>query len=43
MGTELSSTDSEMTDMLKMQKEEANIGFAKYISKNYLYWLTPRP
>ena len=39
---ELSSTDSEMTDMLKMQKEEANIGFAKYISKNYLYWVNPK-
>ena len=26
---ELSSTDSKMTEMLQMQKEEANIGFAK--------------
>ena len=33
---ELSSTDSKMTEMLQMQKEEANIGFAKYIRKNYL-------
>ena len=31
---ELSSTDSKMTEMLQMQKEEANIGFAKYIRKN---------
>jgi len=36
---ELSSTDSEMTDMLISQKEEANIGFAKYIKKNYLDWI----
>ena len=28
---ELSSTDSNMTDMLRMQKEEANLGFAKFI------------
>lgn len=39
---DLSSTDSSMTEMLKMQKEEANIGFAKYISKNYLDWVTPQ-
>jgi len=36
---ELSSTDSSMTDMLKMQKEEANLGFPKYIKKNYLQWV----
>jgi hypothetical protein len=28
-----------MTDMLAMQKEEANLGFAKYIKKNYLDWI----
>ena len=39
---ELSSTESNMTDMLKMQKEEANIGFAKYIQQNYLDWVAPR-
>ena len=33
---ELSSTNSPMTEMLQMQKEEANLGFAKYVSKNYL-------
>ena len=33
---QLSSTDSQMTDMLAMQKEEANLGFTKYIKKNYL-------
>ena len=38
---ELSSTDSSMTDMLRMQKEEANNGFAKFIKKNYLDWLKP--
>ena len=36
---ELSATDSSMTEMLKMQKEEANNGFAKYIKKNYLDWI----
>lgn len=39
---ELSSTDSSMTEMLQMQKEEANIGFAKYISRNYLNWVAPQ-
>ena len=38
---ELSSTDSSMTDMLRMQKEEANNGFARFIKKNYLDWLKP--
>jgi DNA-binding response OmpR family regulator len=37
---ELSSTDSQMTDMLKMQKEEANLSFAKFVKKNYLDWIT---
>ena len=36
---QLSSTDSQMTDMLAMQKEEANLGFAKFIKKNYLDWV----
>ena len=36
---QLSSTDSQMTEMLAMQKEEANLGFAKYIKKNYLDWV----
>ena len=36
---ELSSTESNMTDMLQMQKEEANLGFAKFIRKNYLDWI----
>lgn len=36
---ELSGTDSNMTEMLKMQKEEANNGFAKYIKANYIGWV----
>ena len=36
---QLSSTDSSMTEMLQMQKEEANNGFAKFIKKHYLDWL----
>lgn len=39
---ELSSTDSAMTEMLQMQKEEANIGFAKYVKNNYLEWIRAR-
>ena len=38
---QLSATDSQMTDMLNMQKEEANIGFAKFVKKNYLDWIAP--
>lgn len=40
---ELSSADSGMTEMLNMQKEEANIGFAKYVKANYLDWVAPQP
>ena len=36
---ELSATDSNMTEMLRMQKEDANNGFAKFIKKNYLDWI----
>lgn len=39
---ELSSTDSNMTEMLNMQKEEANNGFAKYIKANYMNWVSPQ-
>ena len=39
---QLSSTDSRMTEMLVMQKEEANLGFAKYVKKNYLDWIENR-
>ena len=41
---ELSGTDSSMSEMLRMQKEEANNGFAKFIKNNYTDWtsaLTP--
>lgn len=34
----LSDADSNMVEMLAMQKEEANIGFAKHIKGNYLDW-----
>ena len=37
---ELSATDSSMTEMLQMQKEDANNGFAKFIRKNYLDWIS---
>ena len=37
----LSDTASPMAEMLAMQKEEANQGFAKYIAKNYLDWVSP--
>ena len=36
---ELTATDSSMTEMLKMQKEDANNGFAKFIKRNYLDWI----
>jgi DNA-binding response OmpR family regulator len=39
---ELSSTESSMTEILQMQKEEADIGFAKYIKSNYMEWVDPK-
>jgi len=39
---ELSSTDSQMTEMLQMQKEEANLGFAKFVKNNYQRWISTR-
>ena len=36
---ELTATDSSMTEMLKMQKEDANNGFAKFIKRNYMDWM----
>ena len=36
---QLSSTDSSMTEMLQMQKEEANLGFAKFVKAHYLDWI----
>ena len=38
---ELAATESTMTEMLKTQKEEANNGFAKFIRKHYIDWVTP--
>ena len=37
---ELSATDSQMTEMLNMQKEEANRCFGKYIKQNYMDWMS---
>lgn len=36
---DLSATDSQMTDMLAMQKQEANLSFGKFIRKNYMRWI----
>lgn len=36
---ELEGTDSNMAEMLKMQKAEANVAFTKFIKKNYLEWM----
>lgn len=30
-----------MTEMLQMQKEEANLGFAKFVRQHYLDWVKP--
>lgn len=37
---ELAESNSEMTEMLKMQKAEANQEFAKFVRKNYLNWIS---
>lgn len=37
---ELADTNSEMTEMLQMQKAEANQEFAKFVRKNYLDWVS---
>ena len=36
----LSSTDTNLDELLKMQKVEANNAFAKFVSRNYDKWLT---
>ncbi|MBQ8050582.1 MAG: bifunctional response regulator/alkaline phosphatase family protein [Bacteroidaceae bacterium] len=36
---DLAATDSQMTEMLAMQRQEANLGFGKFIRKNYMRWL----
>lgn len=38
---ELAETGGPMADMLRMQKEEANQNFAKYIRNHYEEWFTP--
>ena len=40
---ELSATDSQMTEMLEMQKREANLGFDKFVKQNYLEWVGTSP
>lgn len=37
---ELSETSNTMSEMLRMQKEEANNGFAKFIKKHYAEWMS---
>lgn len=36
---ELSAADSQMMEMLAMQKSEANLAFGKFIRKNYMNWI----
>ncbi|MBR1395655.1 MAG: PglZ domain-containing protein [Prevotella sp.] len=36
---QLSSTDSSMTEMLDMQKKEANLGFSKFVKQHYMDWI----
>ncbi len=36
---ELTAADSQMTEMLSMQRQEANLGFGKFIKKNYMQWV----
>lgn len=36
---ELSGTDTNMDQMLEMQQDEANQAFAKFVRRNYRYWL----
>ena len=39
---ELADTESEMSEMLRQQKEEANKEFARFIRKNYLDWVNDK-
>ncbi|MBQ9219125.1 MAG: PglZ domain-containing protein [Muribaculaceae bacterium] len=36
----LSATDTGMADMLRMQKDEANAAFCKFVRRNYETWVT---
>lgn len=38
---ELSAAKSGMAEMLRMQKADADVGFAKYIKKHYIDWVKP--
>ncbi len=35
------SSDSSMSEVISMQKHEANISFGKFVKNNYLSWLNP--
>lgn len=37
---ELSTTDSDMTEVLKMQKTDANHAFSRFVRRNYVDWVT---
>ena len=39
---QLAETDGAMNEMLRSQKEEANLAFAKYVRRNYERWLAER-
>ena len=39
---QLSATDSNMTEMLNMQKKEANLGFSKFVKQHYMEWIRSR-
>ncbi|MDR1918693.1 MAG: PglZ domain-containing protein [Tannerellaceae bacterium] len=36
---ELESGQAQMSDLLKMQKKEANLAFGKFVKRNYLSWM----
>ncbi|MBE6312920.1 MAG: bifunctional response regulator/alkaline phosphatase family protein [Bacteroidales bacterium] len=36
---ELTATENDMNEMLKMQKNDANRGFSKFIRQNYISWI----
>lgn len=36
---ELENSQVPMTDMLRMQKQEANNAFGKFVKKNYVDWI----
>ena len=40
---ELASADTNMDELLLMQKSEANSAFNKFVRKNYEGWVAPRP